>query len=80
MTFCEDGNDDQSGKSVSHGGSGSCSLKRGSYNQMKGQSYGYHKRMSNDSLNESESGSVMMNCLKSLSQRLQQHQMYLKSE
>ena len=76
MTFCEDGNDDQSGKSVSHGGSGSCSLKRGSYNQMKGQSYGYHKRMRNDSLNES----VMMNCLKSLSQRLQDHQMYLKSE
>ena len=76
MTFCGDGNDDQSGKSVSHGGSGSCSLKRGSYNQMKGQSYGYHKRMSNDSLNES----VMMNCLKSLSQRLQDHQMYLKSE
>ena len=77
MTFCGDGNDDQSGKSVSHGGSGSCSLKRGSYNQMKGQSYGYHKRMSNDSLNESV---MMMNCLKSLSQRLQDHQMYLKSE
>ena len=76
MTFCEDGNDDQSGKSVSRGGSGSCDLKRVSYNQMKGQSYGYHKRMSNDSLNES----VMMNCLKSLSQRLQDHQMYLKSE
>ena len=77
MTFCGDGNDDQSGKSVSHGGSGSCSQKRGSYNQMKGQSYGYHKRMSNDSLNESV---MMMNCLKSLSQRLQDHQMYLKSE
>ena len=77
MTFYEDGNDDQSRRSVSHGGSGSCSLKRGSYNQMKGQSYGYHKRMSNDSLNES--GSAMMNCLKSLSQRLQDHQMYLKS-
>ena len=77
MTFCGDGNDDQSGKSVSHGGSGSCSQKRGSYNQMKGQSYGYHKRMSNDSLNESV---MMMNCLKSLSQRLQDHQMYLMSE
>ena len=79
MTFCEDGNDDQSGLSENHGGSGSYNLKRGSYNQMKGRSYGYHKRRSNDSLNESGSGSVMMNCSRSLSQRLQQRQMYLKS-
>lgn len=85
MTFCEGGNDGQSGKSVSRGGSDSCNRKRGSCNQMnqmlKGHSYGYRKRRSNDSLNESESEneSLMMNCLMSLSQRLQQHQMCLKS-